>query len=140
MDFNSWGKLPTREPFDRIARVGQGFSRMLSQVKPEQYSTMTMSKGVVQLSTSTLGGDVEAMLEYQPHSARVGPNNITDTDFRKKKHIKSNLDASLLSKYKKKSLQLGTTDWITGDEVEVLEVNKKNAGPAANLLPVISNK
>lgn len=31
----SWNKFPLRDPAERIARVGQGFSRMLSSMKPE---------------------------------------------------------------------------------------------------------
>lgn len=34
----SWNKFPLRDPAERIARVGQGFSRMLSSMKPETAS------------------------------------------------------------------------------------------------------
>ena len=34
-DFYPWGRFPVRDPNDRIARVGQGFSRMLSMIKPD---------------------------------------------------------------------------------------------------------
>lgn len=37
-DHYPWNKFPLRDPADRIARVGQGFSRMLSSMKPEQQS------------------------------------------------------------------------------------------------------
>ena len=37
-DHYSWNKFPLRDPAERIARVGQGFSRMLSSMKPEQAS------------------------------------------------------------------------------------------------------
>ena len=30
-----WGKLPYRDPSERIARVGQGFSKMLSLINPD---------------------------------------------------------------------------------------------------------
>ena len=43
VDFNNWGKMPFREPSERILRVGQGFSKMLSQIKPEM-SKITESK------------------------------------------------------------------------------------------------
>lgn len=33
-----WGKLPFRDPSERIARVGQGFSKMLSMINPDQLS------------------------------------------------------------------------------------------------------
>ena len=34
----SWNKFPLRDPAERIARVGQGFSKMLSSMKPETVS------------------------------------------------------------------------------------------------------
>jgi hypothetical protein len=37
-DFLPWGKLPFRDPSERIARVGQGFSKMLSMINPDQLS------------------------------------------------------------------------------------------------------
>ena len=37
-DYNPWGKFPFRDPTERIARVGHGFSKMLSMLKPEQSS------------------------------------------------------------------------------------------------------
>lgn len=33
--FNAWNKLPHRDPQDRIARAGPGFSRILATVQPE---------------------------------------------------------------------------------------------------------
>ena len=38
VDYMPWGKLPFRDPTERIARVGQGFSKMLSIINPEQMS------------------------------------------------------------------------------------------------------
>lgn len=38
VDFMPWNKLPFRDPAERIARVGQGFSKMLSMINPEQLS------------------------------------------------------------------------------------------------------
>lgn len=35
-DYLSWKKLPFREPNERIARYGQGFSKILSMMKPEE--------------------------------------------------------------------------------------------------------
>lgn len=35
VDFTPWSKLPFRDPSERIARVGQGFSKMLSMINPE---------------------------------------------------------------------------------------------------------
>ena len=38
VDYMPWGKLPFRDPSERIARVGQGFSKMLSMINPDQLS------------------------------------------------------------------------------------------------------
>ena len=35
VEFLSWGKMPFRDPSERIARVGQGFSKMLSMINPD---------------------------------------------------------------------------------------------------------
>lgn len=34
-NYHPWGKMPYRDPTERIAKVGQGFSRMLQSIKPE---------------------------------------------------------------------------------------------------------
>ena len=36
-----WSRMPYRDPQDRIARVGPGFSRMLSTVQPDLMSQVT---------------------------------------------------------------------------------------------------
>lgn len=33
-DYHVWNKLPFRDPSERIARYGQGFSKILSYMKP----------------------------------------------------------------------------------------------------------
>ena len=38
VEFMAWNKLPFRDPQERIARVGQGFSKMLSMLNPDQLS------------------------------------------------------------------------------------------------------
>lgn len=38
VEFMPWNKLPFRDPQERIARVGQGFSKMLSMINPDQLS------------------------------------------------------------------------------------------------------
>jgi hypothetical protein len=38
VEFMPWQKLPFRDPAERIARVGQGFSKMLSMINPDQLS------------------------------------------------------------------------------------------------------
>jgi tetratricopeptide (TPR) repeat protein len=39
--YQPWAKMPYRDPADRIARVGPGFSRMLATVQPELLSNRT---------------------------------------------------------------------------------------------------
>lgn len=36
-EYFNWNRFPTRDPQERIAKLGQGFSRMLSSMKPENY-------------------------------------------------------------------------------------------------------
>ena len=38
VDYHAWGKLPFRDPSERIARIGQGFSKMLSNINPDHLS------------------------------------------------------------------------------------------------------
>jgi hypothetical protein len=51
VDYLAWGKFPFRDPAERIARVGQGFSKMLSMINPDAISQyepqvrMTQSQG-----------------------------------------------------------------------------------------------
>jgi hypothetical protein len=50
VEFMPWSKLPFRDPSERIARVGQGFSKMLSMINPDQLSTY--NRGVSQEPTA----------------------------------------------------------------------------------------
>jgi hypothetical protein len=36
VEFMPWNKMPFRDPSDRISRVGQGFSKLLSMINPDQ--------------------------------------------------------------------------------------------------------
>ncbi len=47
VQYYPWAKLPQRNPTERIAKVGQGFSRMLSMLKPELI-TKSQQVGLVQ--------------------------------------------------------------------------------------------
>ena len=45
--YHPWSKFPMRDPTERLARVGHGFSRMLSMLKPDsitKYQMMTSQK------------------------------------------------------------------------------------------------
>ena len=40
VEYLPWGRLPFRDPSDRIARVGQGFSKMLTMMNPDHLSKL----------------------------------------------------------------------------------------------------
>lgn len=44
VDYHVWKRLPFREPSERIARYGQGFSKILTMMKPSD-STQYMESG-----------------------------------------------------------------------------------------------
>ena len=44
VEYMPWSKLPTRDPAERIAKVGQGFSKMLSMIKPESMTQLDTSR------------------------------------------------------------------------------------------------
>ena len=39
--YQVWNKMPFRDPADRIARAGPGFSRMLATIQPESFTNRT---------------------------------------------------------------------------------------------------
>jgi len=43
VEFMPWSKMPFRDPADRISRVGQGFSKLLSMINPDQLSRYEMT-------------------------------------------------------------------------------------------------
>jgi len=51
VQYMPWGKMPFRDPTERIARVGQGFSKMLSMLKPD---SINGSYGVSKLPHTTV--------------------------------------------------------------------------------------
>jgi hypothetical protein len=69
VDFMPWGKLPFRDPTERIARVGQGFSKMLSMINPDQMSGMTRGMSQERVSHTAQGF-------YQPEGVE---GSYTDT-------------------------------------------------------------
>lgn len=50
VEFMPWNKLPFRDPAERIARVGQGFSKMLSMINPDQLSRYEQAHSQMQNS------------------------------------------------------------------------------------------
>jgi len=44
-DYHAWKKLPFRDPTERIARYGQGFSKILSHMRPNDYANNNNSPG-----------------------------------------------------------------------------------------------
>lgn len=55
-DFYPWNKLPLRDPQERITRVGQGFSKMLSTVRTDVLEKMR-NKGKVMNQTTIMEDD-----------------------------------------------------------------------------------
>lgn len=43
VEFMPWQKMPYRDPTDRISRVGQGFSKLLSMINPDQVQRYEMN-------------------------------------------------------------------------------------------------
>ena len=65
VQYYPWAKLPLRSPTDRIAKVGQGFSRMLSMLKPDMI-TKSQQIGVLKRK----GGEEEP-IEPCPNTAYI---------------------------------------------------------------------
>lgn len=64
VEFMPWNKLPFRDPAERIARVGQGFSKMLSMINPDQLSRYEQAHSNMQNSGMHDPNGYEA--PYQP--------------------------------------------------------------------------
>eukprot|EP00347_Sterkiella_histriomuscorum_P013450 403364665 len=84
-DYNTWNKLPNREP---IARLGQGFSKILSMIKPG-----AMSGG----GNSLIGTARQMMNESQSYlimpNTAIGKSSMPDEDA----NIQNNVDMSRFS-------------------------------------------
>ena len=50
--YQAWNKMPYRDPADRIARSGPGFSRMLATVQPDMLSFPQVKKQSERPNTS----------------------------------------------------------------------------------------
>ena len=48
VEFMPWSKMPYRDPADRISRVGQGFSKLLSMINPEQVHRYELNSKLAQ--------------------------------------------------------------------------------------------
>ena len=69
VEFMPWNKLPFRDPAERIARVGQGFSKMLSMLNPDQ------------LSRYEQGSKMAAYQQQQMHNSQHDPNMGNGNEF-----------------------------------------------------------
>lgn len=99
-DFNSWGKMPYRDPSERMLRVGHGFSKMLSQLKPD-LTKITENKG------------------NRPSSGR---NLSLDPEAGKRSESKMQISSSLMDLNKIDSSQLSATNKIK--KVSKIKVSK----------------
>lgn len=70
VEFMPWSKLPFRDPSERIARVGQGFSKMLSMINPDQLSSF--NRGMSQEPTSNTAQN------FYPTQEEALQGNFTD--------------------------------------------------------------
>ena len=65
--YQSWNKLPYRDPADRIARAGPGFSRMLATIQPEFLTNRARNSGFRNNSPpSNVDEDVEERVTLPP--------------------------------------------------------------------------
>jgi len=47
-EYYPWNKMPARDPSERIAKVGQGFSKMLGMLRPENIQKMQIGRRMVE--------------------------------------------------------------------------------------------
>jgi hypothetical protein len=63
-DYLPWSRFPFRDPSERIAKVGQGFSKMLSMINPD---SLTRFESHSKFSTTNMVGGVETGGFYEHH-------------------------------------------------------------------------
>lgn len=100
-DFNSWSKLPVRDPSERMLRVGHGFSKMLSQIKP----------------------DLTRMTEVKEPRPISGRNLSLDPEIGRNTEIKVHVSANLADFNKADTSQLSAT--VNPKKVSKIKINKK---------------
>ena len=62
-EYYNWNRFPPRDPSERIARVGQGFSRMLS-MKPDNFKMQSVKQGQY-FDEQALGDHTQSPLTHQ---------------------------------------------------------------------------
>ena len=70
VEFMAWNKLPFRDPQERIARVGQGFSKMLSMLNPDQLSRYEQG--------SKMGGYPQQQMTNSQNDPNFGQGEMYD--------------------------------------------------------------
>jgi hypothetical protein len=120
--YQAWSKLPFRNPGDRIAKVGQGFSKMLALVNPSQ--TFVQSGYNTQYQTSTSKTRVPPLKDLdriQKDGLSSNPRHAhsTSRDFNSKygtkKAVFSGGKQRISSKFKK-TYQSANNSMDEGDE------------------------
>ena len=79
IEFMPWSKLPFRDPSERIARVGQGFSKMLSMINPDQLSRYEQANAASKMHHDQMmhqhhggiGASADQFYGQQPHEGMV---------------------------------------------------------------------
>ncbi|CAI2384524.1 unnamed protein product [Moneuplotes crassus] len=78
-EFNNWGKLPYRDPSERMMRVGHGFSKMLNSIKTSiPKNTEGIPKTVLENSLKSPGDITPNVKSTQNLS--IDPNPKTDAN------------------------------------------------------------
>ena len=79
VEFMPWNKLPFRDPSERIARVGQGFSKMLSMINPATLSGYQQSNSAMNAAAEQPPIETNYNEPYRA-MARKTQNNFPKTD------------------------------------------------------------
>lgn len=74
VEYMPWGKMPFKDPTERISRVGQGFSKMLSSLKPESitYEIANVPNTTVN-SASMMGSTMGATFNSDEQPSEIAP-------------------------------------------------------------------
>ena len=82
VDYNNWGKMPYRDPGERMLRVGHGFSKMLSAIKTN-VSKQQKPKKTGSRRNLSLDPDAKTVNDVRPNisSSMMEFNKGDDSDF-----------------------------------------------------------
>lgn len=99
--YQAWSKLPFRAPGDRIAKVGQGFSKMLALVNPNQ--TFQQENFATQKHRVPPLRDIDSIPEGTQKKMRLA--NTTTREFSQKRLPQTFQRHKISNKFKKGGYQ-----------------------------------